>query len=177
MGKREEERKRVGLSICDALPTPKPTRNESGGKKRGRHWVEEGGSGGDYGYTQSLIKQKKKSGPWVFVVSGDGSSCLGRLNNTACVFRPYCLLWEPLSGHYSAILENTVDWTQAFSRLQSVFASNSGERTPPVLYVLRYDLSILEEKNRGWCWQPCLLSYKFTADLNSRSSFVDHETN
>lgn len=60
MGKREEERKRVGLSICDALPTPKPTRNESGGKKRGRHWVEEGGSGGDYGYTQSLIKKKKK---------------------------------------------------------------------------------------------------------------------
>lgn len=42
------------------------------------------GSGGDYGYTQSLIK---KRGPWVFVVSGDGSSCLGRLKNTACLPR------------------------------------------------------------------------------------------
>lgn len=32
------------------------------------------------------IFHKKKRGPWVFVVSGDGSSCLGRLNNTACLF-------------------------------------------------------------------------------------------
>lgn len=61
-------------------------KNESGGKKRGRDWAEEGGSGGDYGYTQSLIK-KKGGGAWVSVVSGDGSSCLGWLNNAVCLFR------------------------------------------------------------------------------------------
>lgn len=52
MGKREEERKRVGLNICDALPTPKPMKNERGGKMQERDWVEESGSRGDYGYTQ-----------------------------------------------------------------------------------------------------------------------------
>lgn len=50
---------------------------------QGRHWEEEGGSGGAYGYMQSLIRR----GPWVFVVSGNGSSRLGQLNNTICLFR------------------------------------------------------------------------------------------
>lgn len=60
-GERKKE-KRVGLNICDALPTPKPMKNDSGGKKRGRDWAEEGGSGGDYGYTQSLLKKTRALG-------------------------------------------------------------------------------------------------------------------
>lgn len=52
----------MGLNICDALPTPKPMKNDSGGKTRGRDWAEEGGSGGDYGYTQSLIKKTRALG-------------------------------------------------------------------------------------------------------------------
>lgn len=61
-GGKMEERNRVGLKIWEALPTPKPMKNESGGKKRGRVWAEEGGSGGDYGYTQSLIKKTRALG-------------------------------------------------------------------------------------------------------------------
>lgn len=66
---REEERDRVGLNICEALPTPKPMKNESRGKKPGRVWAEEGGSGGDYGYTQSLIKNEGLGFLWLVVMA------------------------------------------------------------------------------------------------------------
>lgn len=66
---REEERNRVGLNICEALPTPKPMKNESGGKKQGRVWAEEGGSGGDHEYTQSLIKNEGLGFLWLVVMA------------------------------------------------------------------------------------------------------------
>lgn len=66
---REEERKRVGLNIWEALPTPKPMKNESGGKKRGRDWAEEGGGGGDYGHTQSLIRNQGLGFLWLAVMA------------------------------------------------------------------------------------------------------------
>lgn len=44
-------------------------KNESGGKKRGRVWAEEGGSGADYGYTQSLIKNEGLGFLWLVVMA------------------------------------------------------------------------------------------------------------
>lgn len=151
----------MGLNICDALPTPKPMKNESGGKKRGRDWAEEGGSGGDYGYTQSLIK-KKKRGPRVFVVSGDGSSCLGWLNNAACLFR----LVRPVSlFKVLTVRSRRTRWTgRRLSAGFSQFLHLTAVKEP--VYIT------LGGKNKHWCWQTCLLSYNLTANLNSRTLFV-----
>lgn len=153
-GERKKET-RVGLNICEALPTPKPMKNESGGKKPGRFWAEEGGSGADYGYTQSLIK---KPGPWVFVVSGDGSSCLGRLNNTACLFGPVrpVVPWLRSSQHHRAAYGVLLAGIQGF---HSVLAGRTLKE--PLVYYdgVRQTLVVTD------------LSYKSTAPSNSRTVF------
>lgn len=100
----------------------------------------------------------KKPGPWVFVVSGDGSSCLGRLNNTACLFGPVrpVVPWLRSSQHHRAACGVLLAGIQGFL---SVLALRTLKE--PLVYYdgVRQTLVVTD------------LRYKSTARSNSRTVF------
>lgn len=83
--KTETERKKQWASIFVTPSQPQTHKEWDWRIPRGRDGEQVGGSKGiyekDHGYMQCLIGREL----WVFVVAGNGSSCLGGLNNTVCL--------------------------------------------------------------------------------------------
>ncbi len=135
----------VSVSVTPSARQPQTHKEWDWSRKRGRDGEEVGGSIGayenDHGWRQSLIRRK----PWVFVVAGNGSSCL---NNTFCLSRGVGL--SSFTACVVSISDDSMDWlTGQLIFLFSPTNSQLSNAQFRAIWTCAYSITSKRKKNNG----------------------------